>query len=301
MAISTQNKLSKADRVRRITDAVLSLPVLPTVTSKILQVVDHPKANAGMLADLVSRDQVLTAKVLKMANSSFYGFSREIGTVRQAVVLLGFNTLRDLSLSSSVFNLFRGQQNNPHFNVSEFWKHSTGVGLASRMLAERFHIGDASFAFTAGLLHDLGKVVFNQYMPMEYLQVMKKVFADGEELCMAEMDVLGASHDQVGAWLARRWKLPESLEVVMANHHHPEKAKDSAPICMLVQLADYITCLNKVGTNGRRDLPPLEAETMLWLESQLSLKEGEFENLARDLQIEYDTRAGDFFSAMGQS
>jgi len=293
----------KSERIRKITDAVLSLPVLPTVTSKILQVVDHPRANAGMLADLVSRDQVLTAKVLKMANSSYYGFSREIGTVRQAVVLLGFNVLRDLALSSSVFNLFRGVQSGNLFNISEFWKHSMAVGLASRYLSEKFVQSDPSFSFTAGLLHDLGKIVFHQYLPVEYAHVMTRVHNQREDLCLVEVDVLGASHDQVGGWLARRWKLPEELEIVLAQHHEPHKASRARVTSALVQLADYLTCVNKIGENGRKSLPPLGEESWEWLAVHLSLepegKEDQLRALAQEVLNDYESRASEFFSVMG--
>lgn len=295
---SDKDLSQKIQRVKRITDAVLSLPVLPTITAKMIQLVDNPNTSAQVLSNLVSKDQVLTAKVLKMANSSFYGFSREIGTVKQAVVILGLNSLRDLSLSLSVFNMFKNSHGNPYFNVSEFWKHSIGVGIGAQYIAKQFLITDPSIAFTGGLLHDLGKVVLNQYLPYEFLQVMKKVHMEGMELCEAELEVLGASHDQVGAWLANRWRLPYVLEEVMLNHHHPEKSEHHADLCFIIQLANHLVSSSQLGSNGRKTPAPLGEVSLGRLEQNFQITEDRLQSLKQEIKMEFELKASDFFSTL---
>src|SRR3954466_7790660 len=167
--------LDQSKRVKRITDSLISLPTLPTVIAKMLELVDNPKTSASSLSNLIMRDQVLTAKILKMANSSFYAFPRQIATVKLALVVLGFENVKEMALSLSVFNSFKGE-NNKYFDTSMFWQHSISVGASTRMLARETCYRLAGEAFVAGLLHDIGKVVLNQYLPHEFAQIQTLIF-----------------------------------------------------------------------------------------------------------------------------
>ena len=150
-------------RIRRIAESIINLPTLPTIVSKMLQLVDNPKTSAGALARLISTDQALTARILRLANSAYYGFPRRISTVNTAIVVLGFNAVKDMGLSLSVFDMFRDPAPSGSFDIMRFWEHSMGCGIAARMMSRRYRPDLAGEGFVAGLLHDIGKAVLKQY------------------------------------------------------------------------------------------------------------------------------------------
>jgi len=182
----------KVGRIRRITESIITLPTLPTVVSKMIQLVDNPKTSAGSLARLISSDQAMTARMLKTANSAYYGFSREISTVDMAIVVMGFDAVKEIGLSLSVLEMFRNAGPDTPFDVTRFWEHSVGCAVASRMLARRYRRDVAGEAFVAGLLHDIGKLILSQYATRDFTNIMELVAHDEATLDEAEQTVLGA-------------------------------------------------------------------------------------------------------------
>jgi putative nucleotidyltransferase with HDIG domain len=254
--------LDQAKRVRRITDSIISLPTLPTIIAKMLELVDNPKTSAGALSGIIMQDQVLTARILKLANSSFYAFPRQIATVKLALVVLGFENVKEMALSLSVLNSFKGE-NNKYFDTSLFWQHSVAVGACTRMLARETCYRLAGEAFVAGLLHDIGKIVLNQYMPEEFAEIQTRVWERNQPTEQAELDVIGVTHAQVGAWLAERWNLPVILVEAIKFHLHPEECPRNPELALLVYLGDYLAAqcnLGKSGSPGTTLIPEPVAE-----------------------------------------
>jgi putative nucleotidyltransferase with HDIG domain len=283
--------LEQAKRVRRITDSIISLPTLPTIIAKMLELVDNPKTSAGSLSGIIMQDQVLTAKILKMANSSFYAFPRQIATVKLALVVLGFETVKEMALSLSVLNSFKGE-NNKYFDTSLFWQHSIAVGAATRMLARECCYRLAGEAFVAGLLHDIGKIVLNQYLPKEFAEIQARIWERNESSEAAELAVIGVTHAEVGAWLAERWNLPEILVEGIRHHAHPEECPRNAELALLVYLGDYLAArcnLGKSGSPGLSALPPKVADLA---GSLLSLTPEGLESHRPSLYAEYDKASG---------
>ena len=167
--MAIEKKITDPNRIKRITESIIGLPTLPTVVAKMIELVDNPRTSASSLARLIATDQALTARILKLANSAYYGFSREISTVNMAIVVLGFNTVKDMGLSLSVFDVFKTGKPNASFDLTRFWEHSIACGIAARMLARSYRSRYAGEAFVAGLLHDIGKVILNQYFQSEFL------------------------------------------------------------------------------------------------------------------------------------
>src|SRR4051812_45675383 len=225
--------VEQAKRVKRITDSLISLPTLPTVIAKMLELVDNPKTSASSLSNLIMRDQVLTAKILKMANSSFYAFPRQIATVKLALVVLGFENVKEMALSLSVLNSFKGETHK-YFDTSGFWQHAISVGACTRMLARETCYRLAGEAFVAGLLHDIGKIVFSQYLPKEFGEIQTMTYEKGWTTEAAETEILGVTHGEVGAWLAERWNLPVLLVEAIRFHTHPELCPRNAELPLLV-------------------------------------------------------------------
>jgi putative nucleotidyltransferase with HDIG domain len=251
-----------AKRIRKIAESVIGLPTLPTVVSRMIDLVDSPRTSAALLARLISADQALTAKVLKLANSAYYGFSREISTVNLAIVVLGFNTVKEMGLSLSVFDVFKKTPSSGSFDVVRFWEHSVGCGVAARMLARNYRPAIAGEAFVAGLLHDIGKVILKQYFDPELARIIQFQKESGLSLEAAELSVIETTHAQIGSWLAEKWNLPKIICETIRHHHDPWEAALEKEFIACVLLGDYLCHQSKTGQSGR--LVPPELDERLW-------------------------------------
>lgn len=276
-------------RIRRITESIINLPTLPTVISKMIELVDNPKTSSASLSRLISTDQALTARILKLANSAYYGFPREISTVNQAIVVLGFNAVRETGLSLSVFDMFKNSGDNELFDITSFWEHSMGVGLAARMVAKRVAPAAAGEAFVAGLLHDIGKIVYRQYFQSEFEMLMHYVNSEDMELCLAEERVTGTNHAQVGEWLVEKWRLPRRIVESVACHHMPADAPKEPLFVAAVSLADHICHLSGIGQSGRKGVPEVADATWELLEQGgQPVGEEQLDAIQTEFLIEYD-------------
>lgn len=276
-------------KIKRITESIISLPTLPTVVSKMIQLVDNPKTSATSLARLIYTDQALTARILKLANSAYYGFPREISTVNMAIVVLGFNTVKEMGLSLSVFEVFKGGSDDATFDISRFWQHSIGCGSAARMLARRLDNHMIGEAFVAGLLHDIGKIIIRQYLAREFAAIIDKVSRQGIDLDQAEMEVVGTSHAQVGAWLAEKWNLPRIIVDAIAFHHKPSEAREDQIMVAIVNVANYLCHLSQIGNSGR--LNPKKPEMATWdifRRNSLGLDESDLTGMQEEFLLEFD-------------
>ncbi|HSQ41542.1 MAG TPA: HDOD domain-containing protein [Fibrobacteraceae bacterium] len=251
MTTSAVTPQSRAAHLRRISQSLLNLPTLPTFAAKLLDLVDNPRTNAAHLSQFVAQDQVITARLLKMCNSSYYGLGREISSVHQAVVILGFDMVREVSLGVSVINAFRSAKSLDGFDLSGFWDHSFAVGSAARRIAKGWLPHMSSEAFTAGLLHDIGKVLLIQYLPEDFAEILATAQRTSRNLNDVEREFLDTDHGQIGGWLAERWKLPKALADAMAYHHHLEDCPtEHRDLAAVVQLSDLLCRLLKAGQGG---------------------------------------------------
>jgi HD-like signal output (HDOD) protein len=295
------NELDKPDpkRIRRIAESIIGLPTLPTVVSKMLELVDNPRTSTAVLARLVSTDQSLTARILKMANSAYYGFPREISTVNMAIVVMGFNAVKDMGLSLSVFDVFKDASGVQNFDITRFWEHSIGCGVAAKTIARRCRHSIAGEAFVAGLLHDIGKVVLSQYMRKEFDDIMQHV-ANGGSIDEAEMDLVGASHGEIGSWLAEKWRLPVMISQSIRFHHSPWECREHAVLVAIVSVANYLCHKNNIGASGRPDTPVIDEKTWnIFRENKIAFEEVDLENMSSEFLMELDK--SDMFTSLFQS
>lgn len=249
----------KQQRLKRITQSIIGLPTLPTVITQLISLIDNPKTSARNVAQLVSTDQALTAKILKLANSAFYGFPREIATVDLAVVVLGFETVKNLGLSVSVLERFAGADGDRgDFDRQKFWEHSIACGVAARLLATKLRYRVPGEAFAAGILHDIGRLILSQYFPDEFDQVLHTMHEENLYIGEAEERILGVTHADVGGWLAERWNLPRQLEGTIAFHHAPGRLGRGNDLPALIHLADFLCRREKIGDGGGERLPKLD-------------------------------------------
>ena len=229
-----------------------SLPTLPTVVQKLTQMVDVPKANISEVADLIAHDQVLSAKVLRMVNSPFYGFPGRIASITHALVLLGFNAVKGIVLGTSVFEIMEQ-------TMVGLWTHSVGCAAAARLLAKQNRLKDPENYAVAGLLHDLGKVIIALNHPEGYRDIRQAAAARRKPLFAVEAEALGVTHAEVGGWLAQQWNLPRILSEPMMFHHEPGRAKSAPLHTAVVHVADLLIKARGFGDSGDPFVPPRDA------------------------------------------
>lgn len=249
---------------------IKELPTLPQVVMQVIKAVDNPDASANEVSRIVSQDQSLMTKVLKLVNSPYYGMPRRIATLSQATVILGFNTIKNLSVTAAIFDQFGGggqKTNGNGFSRERFWQHSIACGIAAKVIVEHVRTQDPEEAFLAGLIHDIGKVVLDQFMHEEFIRTLELASSNKVSLVQAEYDVLGADHMQVGSWLAEKWNLPGHLIAAIKYHHFPHRAERHPGIAAIVHLADCLVRLEGYGSDGD-PLPP-EINDAAWLETGL--------------------------------
>ena len=248
----------RQERIKKITQSIIGLPTLPTVITQMIGLIDHPKTSAKDVASLISTDQALTAKILKLANSAFYGFPRGIATVNHAVVVLGFDTVKNLGLSVSVLERFSSGSSDTEFDRQKFWEHSIACGVAARMLAGKLRYRVQGEAFAAGILHDIGKLILSQYFTDEFGGVLTLARDEDIYIGKAEEQVLGVTHTEIGHWLAEKWNLPDKLVAAIAYHHTPGRLERDAELPSLIHLADFLCRREKIGDGGGTRLPNLD-------------------------------------------
>jgi putative nucleotidyltransferase with HDIG domain len=211
------------------------VPTIPVLLLRILRVVDGERASTKDLVDLMQRDQALAGRVLRLANSGFFACAREVGTLSRAVMLLGFSTVKNLALGVKILETMRGR-GGP--GMAALWEHSALVGAAARSIAQRTRAADPEEVFTAGLLHDIGKVILRIRFEAVYDRM---VDVGGETpLFLRERDAFGVDHARAGAWLGESWQLPTGI-VEAAGAHHDELAEGtplSGPV--IVNLANRL-------------------------------------------------------------
>ena len=231
----------RAERLRRVTESVMTLPTLPVVFDGLLRMLDDPTTSTRRLAQALARDQVLTVRLLKTANSAFYGFPQKVSTTSLALVVLGLDATRDVVLATSVMETFRKSRQDGRFDMVKFWDHSLAVGVAARELARKLRWDSPGEVFTAGLLHDIGQVVLHEQHPDLFETVARRARTEDIDRSEIEREVLGATHTQVGGWLCRHWNLPSSLCDAVEYHHDPDSCtSENQPLAALVALADNL-------------------------------------------------------------
>jgi HD-like signal output (HDOD) protein len=281
-------------RYQRIIENIKQLPALPLIVNRLIKVVNSPDTSAEDAADLIEKDPSLTAKVLRLANSAFYGMPRSISSVSSAVVILGFNTLKSLVLSASVITMFPNTGPKIAFDRLRFWKHSIVCAMVARTIAQ--HIMGITFmdpqsAFCAGIMHDIGKLIFELFTPVEYAAVCRRSQENGMSLVEAEASVMGITHAQIGHILADKWALPIELEAAIVHHHEPQAEKSIRELVTTVHLADGIAHHLNCGLWDEEALP-VEWENARGL---LCIDDQEYQRLTASLKDEVD-KYKEFFS-----
>lgn len=241
--------------VQDLIRAHAQLVSLPDVCLQIQQLADDPDCSIDAFARAVSQDPALTARLLKLVNSAHFGVSGRVDTVSRAVRLAGIRQLCDLTLATAAIDVFHSLPNDL-CNVGAFWRHSLFCALVASALARECGVLHAERLFTAGLLHDIGRLLIFRELPGPAAEILNRAAAGAEDLCTVERAVLGFDHAQAGAALLAHWDLPPELCAAVGAHHAPGDA-DRAPLeAALVHIANAVTECIEAGMDSARD--PLE-------------------------------------------
>jgi putative nucleotidyltransferase with HDIG domain len=264
---TVETKLKQERLLRIIEDELQDLPPLPAVVMRVMQTINDPTTSATDLNRLIASDQAIASKVLRLVNSSYYGFPRRISTITHAVVILGFNTVRNLTTSLGVFNAFDARTIQTAMDRDQFWAHSIGTAVAAGVIAKRKAIPtkQAEEVFVGGLLHDIGKLFLDQYFPDQYAIALKLSRAAKISIWDAEKTALGVGHALVGKRVAEKWNLPPSLTSMITLHHQPAFAKEDFAITAVIHAADRIAHKLKLGHGGDDLVPVMAPEVQQWL------------------------------------
>ncbi|HRU39574.1 MAG TPA: HDOD domain-containing protein [Candidatus Goldiibacteriota bacterium] len=263
--MDTIDPKEQEEKVQKILSRIKALPTLSLVVAKVIQVVSNPLTSASDLSAIITVDQALTAKVLRLANSAFYGFPFRIKNITQAVSILGFDTIRNLALTVSVYKVFTGEAG-AEFSHSEFWKHCVGVAICANLLAKKIKYRSPEGAFTAGLLHDIGKTFFDQYMHKEFREALKYAKENRVSMEEAEKLKIGLDHSLAGKWMAEKWNLPPELKSGIASHHHPELEEEETVMANIIFAANILCKKKGVGFSGDDIIMPFSQEARELLE-----------------------------------
>jgi putative nucleotidyltransferase with HDIG domain len=250
----------KANELERIVSSLDKIPTLPVIYSKLGKLLQSPDSTIQAVSNIISEDQVIAAKVLKFVNSAFYGFPQRIGSLQRAIVILGFNTIKNLVFATSVFDMFRGVETMGAFDKKNFWKHCIGCAVASRVLAEAADLRNPDEVFTGGLLHDIGKLVVAVQYPEKFSAVINEVQKSAIPMVEAERKIFGFDHTQVGSALAVQWRFPLDTAQMIGSHHLGEGAAPQRKDIAAVHIGNILCMALGLGTGGEKRLANVNAK-----------------------------------------
>ena len=236
----------------------IDLPSLPTIYGEINDVIQNPTSSANDIGSVISKDTSLSASLLRIVNSTFYGFPSKIDTLSRAVTILGIKQLKTLVIGVSIMNVFKNIPSTL-IDMKSFWKHSITCGIIARVIAVHKKIQNTERLFVAGLLHDIGRLVLYRHAPNEAKNALLIAKNSNDLLYRLEDGIIGCNHGRIGGLLSKKWKLPVSLENIISHHHSPHESNDPLEPA-IVHLADIMTNALHMGSSGERLVPALDSQ-----------------------------------------
>ena len=232
-------------------DQIEDLPTLPAIAMEVNKMLLDDDTTINKLSDTIEKDQAMVSKLLKLVNSAFFGLRGKISNISHAVVVLGFNTIRNAVVSTSIIDAFSIKEGLDGFDITEFWKHSLAVAVTSKSLAEKTGIQFADDFFVGGLLHDMGKMVLLQHFKDLFHKVWRTVKENNQSFYDAEKIQIQIDHAQIGGYLARKWQLPMALVDAIRNHHDVGLNANDINLSMIVHAADIIVNTYAADSNSK--------------------------------------------------
>jgi len=253
--------MDKAEIVKRIYSKIDEIPTLSPMLQKVVSLIQSSNSDAQDVTDVISRDPSLTSKILKVSNSAYYGFSKSVDTLDRAVMVLGFNMISSLAMSVGIIKTLSAGEKTGRFSRERLWIHSLAVGTIMKEMGARFGKKEESDSlFVAGLLHDIGKVVLDQFFAEDYQKALEETGClESADVCAAEKNYFGMDHGEVGSLLLKRWNFPETMYEIIAMDHKTEipEGINAADVAML-HIADILS--KEAGMGVSESITPSEIQ-----------------------------------------
>ncbi|MDR2048986.1 MAG: HDOD domain-containing protein [Treponema sp.] len=244
-----------AETSEKIDEYIKNMPSLSTTVSKVLEVCNNPQTSPADLNRVISLDPVLVGRVLKLINSAYYGLGQQVTSLVRAIIMLGINTVKNLALSSAVLGNLSAGKSGGGLNMEGFWRHSLCVGVAAKIIAKKRGVDPKQTEeyFTAGLLHDIGKIPLNAVLPAAYMLAIGESDRDKMSLIRAEDGKLGINHCEAGAKIVKAWKLEGAVgDAIIYHHNHIDYDGEHREVLNSVILANRFASLMEIGFSGDR-------------------------------------------------
>ncbi len=287
-----------SNKIRSKLESIIDLPSLPNVLSDVLESVDNLDLSAKILAQIIEKDQALTAKILKVANSPYYGFSRTISTVDLAILVLGLNSIKEIVLSI-ILKKFFTKVDQRIFDITNFWQYSIYCASASKYLAKKLDYRLTGEAFVAGLMHDIGILILIQFFKDDFKKIIEYKDKNGVSWIEAENNIINCTHCEIGSWLAEKWQLPENLCKSILNHHNEftyfesltNKEDIPESLTVIVSIAEWFAeKVNlKTWTNEKTSSPLFFRDEIINIitENSILSYDASIEKLKKELDIQF--------------
>ncbi len=234
-----------------VLESIENLPTLPVVAQQILKLVTNKNSNMSQIATVITKDQAIAARIIRLTNSAFYGLRNRITSIQHAIVILGLNTVKNLVLGVSVVKAFEDTARMSVFDREKFWLHSFSTAQASKLMAKKMGIRDDEDFFLSGLLHDIGILIVDQFLHDDFMEIMKNVVEHKSDYMETEKAVLGMNHGDIGAYIGEKWKIHTFLIHAVRYHHRPKSIPPEAQIekdkVNVVHVAESMMRENGVG------------------------------------------------------
>lgn len=238
------------NRLDEILSLVREVPPFPKVAQRVMELVDNPSVTARKLAEVIKYDQAITANVLKICNASYFGLPRKVSSLDEALVLIGHDVLKDIIVTSSSAQFYEGDVGAGYqLEQGELWKHSVATAIMAKLLAVHVENIDGGNAFTAGLLHDIGKRFLSAFVADDFKKIMGLVVNDNMPFEQAEKEVLGATHAEIGALILKSWDFPSEM-IMAVKQHHSQDALQQDPLTALVALSNALVVSMGIGVGA---------------------------------------------------
>lgn len=231
------------------------LATLPSTFTRLTERINNPRSSLGDISGIISEDQALSARLLRLANSAYFGMPRKVDTITNALTVIGTQQLQDIVLATSVMGMFTGIPASL-ISMQEFWRHSLGCGVAGRILATFRREANIERFFVSGILHDLGRLIICLKLPDQFRRVIELCRTENIMLYEAEQELLGFDHAGLGGLLLEEWKLPTILVDGALFHHNPKRSMRFYEETCIAHVSDMIAHAMELGSSGEKSVPP---------------------------------------------
>lgn len=235
------------ERIKKQLSAIGTLPSVPQIITEVSALLDNERTSANDLCKVISKDQAIVAKILAVANSPLYGLPRRVSTIEFAVVIIGFEHIKNILVALSLVDAFKNR-NTSTWNHTNYWLHSLITATAAKRIADDLRYPKSGEVFTAGLLHDLGLAVLNRYMNSDFLKIYNLVNEQQLRYINAEEQILEFTHQDIAEFLLEKWNFPPYIIEAVLYHHKPSLAENGKVLSSLIHLADYMTQKLQIGS-----------------------------------------------------